>query len=107
MIIAKKGYDFAKWLLNHSGKFPKSFRFSIALRLENNILEFIELVTVANMRKNKLPLLKQADEALNRLRLLFRLSYEMRFINIKSYEYGSVQITELGKLLGGWLKKPE
>ncbi len=61
MLIIKKGFEFAKWLLNHSGKFPKSFRFSIALRLENNILEFIELITVANMRKNKLPLLKKAD----------------------------------------------
>jgi hypothetical protein len=61
-------------------------------------LSFIELTTVANMRKDKLPLLKQADEALARLRLLFRLSYEMRFINLKSYEHGSKQMNELGRL---------
>jgi len=105
-LVIKRGYDFSKWLLQHTGKFPKSYRFSVAAKLENGVLDFIETTTVANMRKEKLPLLKQADEALARLRLLFRLSYEMRFINLKSYEYGSKQMNELGRLLGGWIKKP-
>ena len=51
MLIIKKGDDFSKWLLNHTGKFPKSYRFSMASKLENGILDFIELTTVANMRK--------------------------------------------------------
>jgi len=105
-LVIKRGYDFSKWLLQHTGKFPKSYRFSVAVKLENGILDFIELATVANMRKDKLPLLRQADEKLARLRLLFRLSYEMRFINLKSYEHGSKQINELGRLLGGWMKMP-
>jgi hypothetical protein len=104
MLIIKKGYDFSKWLLGHTGKFPKSYRFSVALKLENGILEFIEMTTVANMRRDKLPVLKRADEALARIRLLFRLSYEMRFINIVSYEFGSRQLVELGKMLGGWIR---
>ena len=99
MLIIKKGYDFSKWLLHHTGKFPRSYRFSVAAKLENGILDFIEATTVANMRKNKIPLLRQADEALARMRLLFRLTYEMRFINLKSYEFGSSQLVELGKLL--------
>ena len=104
MLILKKGYDLSKWLLHHTGKFPKSYRFSIAVKLENGILSFIELTAVANMRRDKLPLLTQADETLARLRLLFRLCFEMRFINITSYEFGSRQLDELGKLLGGWIK---
>jgi hypothetical protein len=106
MLVIKRGYDFSKWLLQHTGKFPKSYRFSVAAKLENAVLDFIELTTVANMRQQKLPLLKQADEALARLRLLLRLSYEMRFINLKSYEFGSGKLVELGRLLGGWLKNP-
>ncbi len=107
MVIIKKGYDFSKWLLHHTGKFPKSYRFSVAAKLENGILDFIEMTTVANMRREKLQVLKRADEALARIRLLFRLSYEMRFINLKSYEFGSRQLVELGELLGGWIKKPK
>jgi hypothetical protein len=106
MLVIKKGYDFSKWLLKHTSKFPKSSRFSIAVKLENGILDFLEFTTVANMRRDKRPLLEQADEALARIRLLFRLSFEMCFINLKSYEFGSRQIEELGRLLGGWIKKP-
>jgi len=105
-LVIKRGYDFSKWLLNHTGKFPKSHRFSVAVKLENAALEFIELTSVANTRQNKLPLLKAADEALLKMRLLFRLSYEMRFINFNSYEYGSQRLAELGRLLGGWIKSP-
>ncbi len=48
MLIIKRAYDFSKWLLCHTGKFPKSYRFSIAVRLENAVLEFTELLGVAN-----------------------------------------------------------
>ncbi len=106
MLVIKKGYDFAKWLLGHTAKFPKSARFSVAAKMEVGILEFIEYTTVANMRRDKVPLLQRADESLAKLRLLFRLSYDMRFINLKSYEYGSTQLSELGRLLGGWIKTP-
>ena len=106
MLVIKRGYDFSKWLLHHTGKFPKSYRFSVAAKMENAILDFIEMVTVANMRRDKVPLLRRADEALARLRLLFRLSYEMQFINITSYEHGSGKMVELGRMLGGWMRNP-
>ncbi len=106
MLIIKKGFDFSKWLFQHTGKFPKSYRFSVAAKLENGILDFIQLITVANMRRDKLPLLNRADEVLTCVRLLFRLSYELRFINIQSYEFGTTRLVELGRLLGGWKKKP-
>ena len=106
LLVIKRGYDFSKWLLEHTGKFPKSYRFSIAAKMENAVLDFIELCTIANMRREKVPVLQKADEALARLRLLLRLSYELRFINMKSYEFGSKQLSEIGRLLGGWIKKP-
>lgn len=106
MLTIKRGYDFLKWLLPHTGKFPKSHRFSVAVRLENAILDFVEQTAIANTRQNKMPLLKQADEALVKARLLFRLSYELRFINLQSYEHGSGKLIELGRMLGGWIKNP-
>ena len=105
LLILKKAIDFAKWLFNHTVKFPKSHRFSVAVKLENLILDFIEAIEIANMRKNKLPLLISADEKLTHFKTLFRLSYELQFVNLKSYEFGSLQSVELGKMLGGWIKQ--
>ncbi len=106
LLVLKKAMDFSKWLMQHTGRFPKSYRFTIAVRLENAMLEMIENMAVANMRRNKIPLLRQADECLTRVRLLFRLSYEMRFVNLKTYKFGSENLVELGKMLGGWMKHP-
>ena len=103
--IFKKLYDFSVWLFGHTKSFPKSHRFSIAVKLENLVLEVIELITTANMRKYKLDLLYKADEKLLVAKIFFRLSLKMRFINIKSYKYGAKELVETGKMLGMWIKQ--
>jgi len=62
--IIKKSYDFCKWLMEHTDKFPKSRRFSMAVRLENTFLDVVENVSLANLRRQRLPLLHAADEKL-------------------------------------------
>jgi len=104
LIIFKKSYDFSKWLFNHTNKFPKSHRFSVAVRMENGILEFIRQISIANHRQKKLPLLTKADEELIILRIYLRLSHDLKFISISSYEYAIKQLEEIGKMLGGWIK---
>ncbi|MBN2443829.1 MAG: hypothetical protein JXJ04_20880, partial [Spirochaetales bacterium] len=73
--------------------------------LENSVLEMIELIASANMRKNKIDALEQADEKLMYLKILSRLSFEMEFISIKSYEYASKELSETGKMLGKWIQQ--
>ncbi len=103
--VIQKSYDFCKWLMGHTGKFPKSHRFSIAVRLENVFLQFLENMVVANHRHAKLPLLQAADEALIKVRLLIRLSHEQQFINTNSYEFAAQSLDEIGRMLGGWIKQ--
>jgi hypothetical protein len=64
LIIFKKAYEFSKWLFNHTNKFPKSHRFSVAVKIENGMLDFLRLITVANNCRKKVPLLMAADEEL-------------------------------------------
>ncbi len=103
--LAQKSYDLCQWLLHHTNKFPKSHRFSIAMRIENHFLEFLELVSLAEYRRGKLPLLQKADELLFKVRLLVRLSHALRFINTGSYEFAAKSLDELGRMLGGLMKK--
>ncbi len=101
----KKSQDFCKWLMEHTDKFPKSRRFSMAVRMENTFLDFVEKVTLANRRRERLSLLHAADEKLFLSRILLRLSHDMKLINTKSYEFGSRSLDEIGRLLGGWIKQ--
>lgn len=86
LIIFKKSYDFSKWLFRHTNKFPKSFRFSLAVRLENGMLDFLRAIILANHRKNKLPLLIKADEELITMRLM------LRFNKLRSLQDSGVEI---------------
>jgi hypothetical protein len=104
LIIFKRSYDFSKWLFNHTNKFPKSHRFSVAVRLENGILEFLRQIIIANHRRKKLPCLRAADEELLLLRIYIRLSHDLHFISTSSYEFAIKQMEEIGKMLGGWMK---
>jgi len=103
--LIQKSYDFCNWLMGHTNKFPKSHRFSIAARLENHFLEFLEHLVVANYRTVKLPLLQAADEQLVKIRLLVRLSHANKFINTGSYEFAANHLDEIGRMLGGWIKQ--
>jgi hypothetical protein len=105
LLIFKKAYQLVKWLMNHTGKFPKSHRFSLAVKIENSVIELLELFITANMSQSKIKFLIQADQKLTVLKILLRLSYEMQFVSINSYEYGARELVEMGKMLGGWIKQ--
>ena len=102
--IFQKCYGFTKWLFNHTNGFPKSHRFSVAVRMENAALEILELITHANMSRDKMKYLLPVDQKLAGLKIFMRLSYELKFINVTSYEYGARELVGIGKMLGGWIK---
>jgi hypothetical protein len=103
--LTQKSFDLCQWMFQHTNRFPKSHRFSVAVRLENCFLDFLELVSLASYRRNKLPLLEKADEHLFKLRLLVRFSHAAKFVNTGSYEYASKGLDEIGRMLGGLIKK--
>lgn len=104
--IFSKTYDFILWLLNHTEKFPKSERFRMAKRLEDAAFEFYELlITAARSTARKRQVLLQADLVLDKLRLYMRLSQARRLTTAAQYQYAAAALVEIGRLLGGWLKK--
>ncbi|MEN8260752.1 MAG: four helix bundle protein [Pseudomonadota bacterium] len=47
--------------------------------------------------------LRQADAALNKLRLYLRLAHQWHWLSDGQYRHVSVMVAELGRLLGGWI----
>ena len=68
----------------------------------NNILK---LVITANKKKNKLPTLEKLDVELAALRVYIRLAYDLQYFKgAKNYMTFSKHLTEIGNMLGGWIK---
>ena len=102
--IFAKSYDFLLWLLNRTEQFPKSERFRMAKRLEDTAFVFHETLIRATRSRKTAQVLLDADLELDKLRLYVRLSHARNLLNQRQYHYAAEQLTEIGKLLGGWLK---
>ena len=100
-----KTYDLIRWLMPTISKFPKCKRYTLGQRIEDNILDILALLLEANYSKEKLNILKHANLKLEVFRHLIRLSYDLRFINIRRYELISKETNEIGRLIGGWIKQ--
>lgn len=102
--IFVKWIDFLKWLLSKTEKFPKKVRFTFSNRMNNLALDIVERLVEARYSRSKYPILRQANLNLEKLRILFRISYESRFLSHEAYEHGVKKMNEVGRMLGGWMK---
>ena len=106
MVIFTRTYDFLSWLLPLAENFPKSQRFVVTSRLQGAVLNFQERIIEANTLRgaNRLEKLKAADAELLKARLYLRMCSRWRWMSKGQYYHASTLVSEIGKLLGGWLK---
>ncbi len=102
--IFSRTYDFVAWLIPLTIKFPRSQRFVMAATLQREAIRFQELLIEASHQKDKIDLLLSADAELDKVRTHVRMSLEMGLLQPGQYEHAARLMTEIGKLLGGWMK---
>ena len=105
MTIMTRTYDLLKWLIPKSEKFPKVYRSTITQRMMDSALNFQEslFAAVNQSGSSKAKHLLAADTHLTSLRLYLRLVNDWGLINPGQYRHASVMVTEIGRLLGGWI----
>ncbi len=107
MVILTRTFDLLTWLLPHCERFPKAQRYLVVQRLGDAALDFQEALFHANAHRGerRLGYLRDADAHLTTLRLYLRLAFQWRWIDSGQYEHVSKMIEEIGRLLGGWMKR--
>jgi ADP-dependent phosphofructokinase/glucokinase len=94
-----------KWLLEHTAKFPRHERFRLAKRIDDALFDFHACLVQATEGQNSKELLTNASSHLNLLRAYLRIAVELGYTTPKQYQHAAEHSSELGKLLGGWMKK--
>lgn len=105
--IVEKMYELNRWLLDKVAKFPRDQQFVLGRRLAEKSLGIQEkLVAAAMMMKSdeKVGKLHEIDVELEQLRYLIRLAVDGRCLSPKAWHFCSMQVVEVGKMLGGWIK---
>jgi len=76
MPLFTRTFDFITWLMPVTNNFPRSQCFTVTKRLLDAALDFQELILEANncRGRERLAKIRQADAALDKVRLYLRLS---------------------------------
>ncbi len=98
-------YDLVKWFLPKITKFPRNYRYTLGMRIENKLYGIVELLISARYSKKKIQLLKKTNIEIEMLRYYVRLCKDMKLITSRNYEFLSRNVNEIGKQLGGWIKE--
>ena len=87
--------------------FPKTTRYTLGSKIDLLFSETIEAIFVASylFKSEKLPYLQRATTKLDLLKFFFQLSWEVKSLDTKKYARISEQLSEIGKMLGGWSKQ--
>lgn len=104
--IFKKTYELYKTFYSYKYFIPKQDRYGIWQKNENLILDILEGIFMAsNLSKaEKLPTLEKTSSKLNLLKILIRLTKDIKVIDNKKYFVLETALDEIGRMLGGWIK---
>jgi len=102
--ILEKTYEATQYAYIALRYFPKSEKFILAADIRKDFYEMISLIIIANKKRNKLPDLFNLDVLLNTLQYKVRLARDLSFLPYKKYEILSQKLSEIGRMLGGWIK---
>ena len=103
--ILTKIYDLLKFSIPILSKFPRDQKFLLGDQFQKLLTEILDAFIEAYYSKKKLPLLLPINLKLEKLRYRIRLSHDFRFISNKQYGQLSEKVDEIGRMLGGWIKK--
>ncbi|MBF0479077.1 MAG: diversity-generating retroelement protein Avd [Candidatus Omnitrophica bacterium] len=102
--VVEKHYDLIMWFLPKLANFPKDQRFLLADRIEGMLLDILGMLIEAVFANEREEILKKANLKIDQLRYLVRITKDMKYISLSQYDFFSLKIIEIGRMVGGWKK---
>lgn len=100
-------YDLILYIVPQLGKYPKTQKFLLADRIQNHLMDVLELLVASYYSKKggvKREKLIEVNLKLEQIRYLVRISKDLHCINLRRYELIQKKINDIGRQVGAWLK---
>jgi hypothetical protein len=107
-VIIKLKNTYGMWQ-EYVKHFPKSNRYTLGSKIDEVFLNAIEYTFLASYA-SKIEKLSLVDRAISRtdlIKLLLMLAWEIKALDTNKYTQISLELDEIGKMLGGWKKQIE
>jgi hypothetical protein len=102
--VLETAYRFMLWLLPTVERLPRTQKFLLGDRIQTLGLDMLESLIEATYDANRQPHLKAANLRIEKLRFLFRMSMDMKYLDLHRYEHAARQLDDIGRQIGGWMK---
>jgi len=99
-----KLYELYSTVSSSLPSFPKTQRYTLGQRIEQTILDLLELLFSIPLAANRLTLLKRMSVKTDLLKTLLRLAKDTRSLPTGRYLELQAILQEIGKMLGGWIR---
>jgi hypothetical protein len=100
-----KAVLYLTWLVPVLEKFPRSQKFLLGDRLQTLALRVVEDLVEATYTKAPGPVLRRVNIGLEQQRVLVRVAYNLRHLDVRRYEFAVRKLDEVGVSVGGWIKR--
>ena len=97
-------YRFLLWLVPAVERFPRSQKFLLGDRIQTTALDILESLIEATYTRRRSGYLARANLGVEKLRLLFRLAHDLRFLDARRYEHAARSLDDTGRRIGAWNK---
>lgn len=97
-------YRFLLWLIPAVECFPRSQKFLLGDRIQSVALDVLEHLIAATYTRQREIHLADANLGVEKLRFLFRLAQNLRYLDMRRYEHASRSLDETGRKIGAWRK---
>ena len=102
--VYRASYDLLVEIFQFTKNFTREYKYTVGEKLKNETLEMIMNIYRANTRQIKKDTLQKAREHLEVVRLLMRLTKDMKQISINRFVDVNKKIENISKQLTGWQK---
>ncbi len=87
-------------------RFPRPYRSSVGRVAQEAVFRLQRHLIEAARRRDPRTALQSADEALHEARVVLRQCWSLGLMTAAHHEQHAKSIDEIGKLIGGWRKRP-
>lgn len=97
-------YRFLLWLIPTLEGLPRTQKFLLGDRIQQGAMTVLECLIDATYSRERRAALQQANLQLEKMRLLLRLAFDLKYLDMRRYEHAARELDQLGRLIGGWQK---
>ena len=103
--IYRKAMETAVYFENVVRNFSRYNKYNLGAEMRTNCRDIVKLIIKANSSKEKLPVLYELREQLEELKVLIRISKEVKAFNsFKSFQHALECTVSVSKQNEGWIK---